>query len=1346
MGRLYLFAQKSAYCAPGERLLSFKAMVKTPLLALLLAAAPLARAAELAAPEISARAEAWRGYVASFPSPLQAPALSGLGVELKGDAQVEAFSRVMARAGVSPEALRGDLSAQQQAALVAAAASDYGRGLAARADALSDDAPPAPGALTALGAEFGDLSAVSALIPPEQLASLAFGHGKIERLAAREEGLAADAVQSRVERVGALWSGEKADPSVEASAETTAKAGWRLRRSVPGAPEQSPPPRVIPSPGRRSVLGSVVSAPLKAARGALGFVDMIWNGIFPPAVPKNQRVGSPGSGRILAVVTEGDPVLTNPAAAVEPAAIPTKEFQRFLDDMVRTMGSAGGVGLAAPQVGRGQRVAVVRFRGEPLIMINPKLTVLNERTNYHLEGCLSISGECAFVPRPSRIKVEYLDRLGRAQSLTLSRFQSVIVQHELDHLDGVLFTMRSARFLKKFGLGGVRGLSRSARVELARWASNLSDPQRVSLSLSAEQMSRDFYDATEPGTLTASLSEGLGLASEEDLFREALAYHEIMISPQSPDKKALALKSWIKSGAHALFAYGALSESKLPDASAVFRALRMELPDMALLNNPHLRGPPFESPKTIVLRDQVSGKDAEIEFPTVDLALEAAVLAEKYGLVKTKEGFRLKFVDSDAAVFVTVKTIETALLAARVKEASPQTRALDLALPSGPSRGVGWDQNKPLSFGLESELNIRENPNLVDDYRLHFFSEEAWLGLSREDRIRVARDEEEKRHHKGDPFLKKLSGAPKALPARLLAEGDGNCEMNGMVFSTFDELRAFVGYLDERYGPSSLQGHVAYKNHDALEGVAGWVVFEADAAQLKTLEKNFERYLTDPKVTPGKNLSHHSLGPLGEDDRKLFLRFEARARKGKRVGEPGNSRITYAPVFRDDIYPEGVRGHEFRQFHKRSAELLAAMDDFSSYLQNSGDLSPFAPFAEQRLISARLPAERAKALGLPIEKRAWAKFFSAAGDFIDGKHPTLVKGGAHLSERFFFPLRDWGRHPVVEGLPEPLRSQTRERVEQATRAFLLEAGAIVSDYQKRSVDDQALRQLQIASARWASEARLGELMAEFRQRTLAAVGSRGPPTLAHWPGVLSTRAVPKDAILLDELPFESAAFPDGRRYLRYKMAPKFDERSEAYRRFRDSSVEVLYQSAMPYGHVNLRVGRRLYGLKYVEEVTLADFSPGRVGKGKTGFVFMVDPARIKEIQGELEKLFASSSANNLPPFDAESPELKIVRQKNGGLKFKSPFMVFANNKEVRAELIELNGEAFLKTSDGFTYPVTKKGEDYCTQSLACATSATYVMRKYFEIPVDFQHGAKSLRDDLAVGNPKGRAPDAIVDY
>jgi peptide deformylase len=117
-------------------------------------------------------------------------------------------------------------------------------------------------------------------------------------------------------------------------------------------------------------------------------------------------------------------------------------LQRLIDDMFETMYAADGVGLAAPQIGVLQRVIVIdtspREDASPLALINPVI-VAREGESRAREGCLSVPGESEEVPRAAVITVRYLDRDGEERETTATGLMAVAIQHETDHLDGVLF-------------------------------------------------------------------------------------------------------------------------------------------------------------------------------------------------------------------------------------------------------------------------------------------------------------------------------------------------------------------------------------------------------------------------------------------------------------------------------------------------------------------------------------------------------------------------------------------------------------------------------------------------------------------------------------------------------------------------------------------------------------------------------------------------------------------------------------------------------------------------------------------------------------------------------------------
>lgn len=119
------------------------------------------------------------------------------------------------------------------------------------------------------------------------------------------------------------------------------------------------------------------------------------------------------------------------------------DLRRLVDDMVETMHAAPGVGLAAPQVGVGQRVAVVDVSvgDDPSalrVLVNPRLVEISGRA-LDTEGCLSIPDLSEKVVRPTRVQVEASDVDGRSQSFEATDFEARAICHEIDHLEGVLF-------------------------------------------------------------------------------------------------------------------------------------------------------------------------------------------------------------------------------------------------------------------------------------------------------------------------------------------------------------------------------------------------------------------------------------------------------------------------------------------------------------------------------------------------------------------------------------------------------------------------------------------------------------------------------------------------------------------------------------------------------------------------------------------------------------------------------------------------------------------------------------------------------------------------------------------
>lgn len=168
---------------------------------------------------------------------------------------------------------------------------------------------------------------------------------------------------------------------------------------------------------------------------------------------------------ILKVARMGHPVLRAKARTVDKLELKSQAVQQFIDSMIDTMHEYSGVGLAAPQVHESLRVFVAmldadgRGEGDTVVFINPEITPIGDARVDGWEGCLSIPDIRGRVPRAQHIKVSALDRTGKRFELELEDFPARVVQHETDHLDGVLFFDRMKSFETLTYLDGTRAIT-----------------------------------------------------------------------------------------------------------------------------------------------------------------------------------------------------------------------------------------------------------------------------------------------------------------------------------------------------------------------------------------------------------------------------------------------------------------------------------------------------------------------------------------------------------------------------------------------------------------------------------------------------------------------------------------------------------------------------------------------------------------------------------------------------------------------------------------------------------------------------------------------------------------------
>ena len=144
---------------------------------------------------------------------------------------------------------------------------------------------------------------------------------------------------------------------------------------------------------------------------------------------------------IRKILTEPDPLLREKSKKVD---VVDNEIRSLMDDMLETMYAAPGIGLAAIQVGVPKRVIVIDIAREgekknPLYFVNPEIINNSETDSSYEEGCLSVPGQFAEISRPNKCKVKFLDYNGIEKILNFEGLLATCIQHEMDHLEGILF-------------------------------------------------------------------------------------------------------------------------------------------------------------------------------------------------------------------------------------------------------------------------------------------------------------------------------------------------------------------------------------------------------------------------------------------------------------------------------------------------------------------------------------------------------------------------------------------------------------------------------------------------------------------------------------------------------------------------------------------------------------------------------------------------------------------------------------------------------------------------------------------------------------------------------------------
>lgn len=259
---------------------------------------------------------------------------------------------------------------------------------------------------------------------------------------------------------------------------------------------------------------------------------------------QHPRLGKPN------LVSKNDPALREKAIEVLPQEIDSKEIKKVILNLRSEMKRVGGVAIAAPQLGSLLRLIVVQDRNvfgseKDVVLINPRLDFLTDQTEWGIEGCLSIPGVCGYVKRFTSVKVKYLDEQGQHQEREVKGYVARVLQHEVDHLDGILFTDKTL----------FKELKSKKLIESER--KFLDKPAQKITTL----IDKSIQEAHDPYSLSHDV---LKLHPDILSFKNDVeTLLRIFIDLPAKDDRSRALNEWARTEEHALWLYDLLSRTGL---------------------------------------------------------------------------------------------------------------------------------------------------------------------------------------------------------------------------------------------------------------------------------------------------------------------------------------------------------------------------------------------------------------------------------------------------------------------------------------------------------------------------------------------------------------------------------------------------------------------------------------------------------------------------------------------------------------------------------------------------------------------------------------------------------------
>jgi hypothetical protein len=413
------------------------------------------------------------------------------------------------------------------------------------------------------------------------------------------------------------------------------------------------------------------------------------------------------------------------------------------------------------------------------------------------------------------------------------------------------------------------------------------------------------------------------------------------------------------------------------------------------------------------------------------------------------------------------------------------------------------ERKGPVSFGLEVELSLRFNPDMVNGYRPPIESDESWLALTHEERL--SRGEYWNRISQElffrDTSFERLRQAPAFLPSELIAEGATlTNEIKSPVYWSVQECSEFLYSCESTFGPAQVQGHVVCERR-AIPGFAGFSIFESDAAMLKTLVSEYAAYL-DCKRMPAGNFIARFLPPVSERSKTTLLDMEQSAAVLSRPLTELGAKFA-APALRPGkLYGQAnLMGFELRQWDTpsvgavpmagRAEELLVSMYFLEQILLSEHGFSGFESFVATPLDGREALA---RALGVGDAWDVLDRFLFCQAQHMGfrssnpGVRGVLEETDHAMTQLVSWPFRPWEEHPVFAFVPPMMRAQALDRIQGARTDFLGELRCVVrhlpslqAPLDRSSAQDgfdDVLSSLRVNLARWADTSGLSSLFGD----------------------------------------------------------------------------------------------------------------------------------------------------------------------------------------------------------------------------------------------------------------------------